>query len=273
MMHEGTNWYDPGASWRAKPRVGARSKPVETAERRPGRDAPGLSPRPGPGTLRHPSSCSNREASISDCILVFVRAPQAGRVKTRLAAQIGAEAALRVYRRLAEHAVELARSVGPDAAVRIHFTPVDADEAVRAWLGGGAEYLPQADGDLGGRMEAAFRAAFDAGHRRVVIIGSDLPGLTAELLGDAFGRLDRHPVVLGPAHDGGYYLLGLRGMVPEIFRDIPWSTREVFDATVARLAALGITPARLPVLGDVDVAADLPAGWREWALREGAVTA
>ncbi|HET7462289.1 MAG TPA: TIGR04282 family arsenosugar biosynthesis glycosyltransferase [Longimicrobium sp.] len=202
-----------------------------------------------------------------------MRAPQAGRVKTRLAAEIGDQAALRVYRRLAEHAVQEARAVGGDVALRIHFTPVDAGEAVGAWLGGGAEYLPQADADLGGRMEAAFRAAFAAGHRRVVIIGSDLPGLSADVLRDAFRRLDSHPAVLGPARDGGYYLLGLRGMVPEIFRDIPWSTGAVFERTVQRLAARGITPARLPVLGDVDVAADLPAGWREWALREGAVTA
>lgn len=204
---------------------------------------------------------------------MFVRAPEAGRVKTRLAAEIGDRAALRVYRRLAEHAVEQARAVGGGVALRIHFTPADAEDAVRAWLGDGAEYLPQADAELGGRMEAAFRAAFDAGHRRVVIIGSDLPGLMPELLRQAFARLDSHPVVLGPARDGGYYLLGLRGMVPEIFRDIPWSTGAVLGATVERLAALGITPARLPVLGDVDVAADLPGGWRDWALREGAVTA
>lgn len=203
---------------------------------------------------------------------MFVRAPEAGRVKTRLAAEIGAEAALCVYRRLAEHAVGEARAVGGGVALRIHYTPADAGEAVRAWLGGGAEYLPQAEADLGGRMEAAFRAAFAAGHRRVVIIGSDLPGLTAGVLRDAFDRLESHPVVLGPARDGGYYLLGLVTMLPELFRDIPWSTGVVLDATLRRMAALGLTPARLPVLGDVDVAADLPAGWREWALREGAVT-
>ena len=194
-------------------------------------------------------------------------------MKTRLAAEIGAEAALRVYRRLAEHAVNEARAAGAHAALRIHFTPADAGDAVRGWLGGGAEYLPQADADLGGRMRAAFEAAFAAGHRRVVIIGSDLPGLTADLLREAFRLLESHPAVLGPAWDGGYYLLGLRTMVPEIFHDVAWSTDAVFDATVARLASLGITPALLPVLGDVDVAADLPDGWREWAAREGTVAA
>lgn len=210
--------------------------------------------------------------AISDCILVFVRAPEAGRVKTRLAAEIGAEAALRIYRRLAEHAVAEARAVCTEVALRIHFTPADGGGAVARWLGGGAEYVAQADADLGGRMRAAFEAAFAAGHRRVVIIGSDLPGLTAGILRDAFAGLHHHPAVLGPARDGGYYLLGLRQMVPSIFTQIPWSTGEVFAHTLARLGEAGITPALLPVLGDVDVAADLPAGWRAWA-REGAEAA
>ncbi|HEU4561796.1 MAG TPA: TIGR04282 family arsenosugar biosynthesis glycosyltransferase [Longimicrobium sp.] len=221
-----------------------------------------------------PSPSAAARPVISDCILLFVRAPELGRVKTRLAAEIGARAALRVYRRLAEHAVAEARAVGDDVALRIHFTPANAGEAVRTWLGGeGAAYLPQADADLGGRMRAAFEAAFSEGHRRVVIIGSDLPGLTAELLRDAFAGLDHHPAVIGPAEDGGYYLLGLREMIPELFHGIPWSTGEVFGRTMAKLRSLGITPARLPALGDVDVAADLPDGWREWALEESGVAA
>lgn len=194
-------------------------------------------------------------------------------MKTRLAAEIGADAALRVYRRLAEHAVVEARAAGGDVALRIHFTPADAGEAVRAWLGDGATYLPQVDADLGGRMRYAFEAAFAEGHRRVVIIGSDLPGLTAELLRAAFDHLHHHPAVLGPANDGGYYLLGLREMMSELFHNIPWSTGEVFDRTMTKLRALGITPALLPALGDVDLAADLPRGWREWAMEESGVTA
>jgi rSAM/selenodomain-associated transferase 1 len=201
--------------------------------------------------------------SSSDAILVFVRAPEPGRVKTRLAAEIGPDAALRVYRRLAEHAVAEARAV--DASLRIHHTPADAGDAVRRWLGDGAIYLPQADADLGRRMEAAFRAAFDDGFGRVVIIGSDLPGLSADVLRDAFRLLDTHPVVLGPAIDGGYYLLGLRAMVPGIFRGIPWSTPDVLSRTLDVLDTLGITPALLAPLADVDEAADLPDGWREWA--------
>jgi len=197
---------------------------------------------------------------MPDAILVFVRAPEAGRVKTRLAAEIGAEAALRVYRRLAEHAVAEARALGAGAAVRIHYTPAEGGDAVRAWLGAGADYLSQADGDLGARMRAAFADAFAAGHPRVVIIGSDLPGLSAAMLRRALRLLDSHPAVLGPAADGGYYLLGLREMIPGLFDGIAWSTEGVLDATLARLAAAGCTPALLEPLRDVDVAADLPPG-------------
>jgi len=199
--------------------------------------------------------------TATPAILVFVRAPEAGRVKTRLAAEIGAEAALRVYRRLAEHAVAQARALVAEAAVRIHFTPPEGGDAVRAWLGTDADYLPQAEGDLGARMRAAFAEAFAAGHPRVVIIGSDLPDLSAAILRRALRLLDSHPAVLGPAADGGYYLLGLREMVPGVFDGIAWSTEGVFEATLGRLAAAGCAPALLEPLRDVDVAADLPAGW------------
>ncbi|HEX6748640.1 MAG TPA: TIGR04282 family arsenosugar biosynthesis glycosyltransferase [Longimicrobium sp.] len=194
-----------------------------------------------------------------------MRAPVVGRVKTRLAAEIGAEAALRVYRRLAEHAVAEARALGDEARVRVHFTPADAGEAVRAWLGGDAAYLPQAAGDLGARMRSAFEAAFAAGFGRVVIIGSDLPDLSRDTLRRAFALLDEHPAVVGPARDGGYYLLGMREMIQGIFDGVPWSTPAVLDATLARLRAAGVTAAMLETLTDVDEAADLPGGWREWA--------
>jgi hypothetical protein len=208
-----------------------------------------------------------------DAILVFVRAPEVGRVKTRLAREIGDEAALRVYRRLAEHAVAEARALGADVAVRIHYTPAGRGEAVRAWLGAGAAYLPQAEGDLGARMRAAFEAAFAAGHPRVLIIGSDLPDLSAEALRRALRLLDSHPAVLGPAADGGYYLLGLRRMVDGVFDGIAWSTEGVLDATLARLRAAGCEPAMLGTLRDVDAAADLPPRWRAWAHGEVEATA
>lgn len=216
----------------------------------------GASPGPGPAP------------STSAAILLFVRAPEAGRVKTRLAAEIGAEAALRVYRRLAEHAAAEARALAPGVALRIHVTPADAIGAVRGWLGGGAVYLPQSGDDLGARMRSAFEAAFAAGHERVVIIGSDLPDLSADALRRAFAALGSHRAVLGPARDGGYWLLGLREMVPGVFDGVAWSTDRVLAETLERLRAAGCEPALLEERGDVDRTADLPAGWRAWAMGE-----
>jgi uncharacterized protein len=192
-------------------------------------------------------------------LLVFVRAPRRGGVKTRLAAEIGEAAALRVYRRLAEHTMREARGSG--AAVRVHVTPDAAVGEAAAWLGPADAYLPQREGTLGERLSRAFRSAFAAGHGPVVVVGSDLPGLTARLLQGALRSLDRSPAVLGPAADGGYYLLGLRAPCPHAFEDIPWSTSGVLRATLQRLESAGIPPALLPTLRDVDRADDLPAGW------------
>ncbi len=197
-------------------------------------------------------------------MLVFVRAPELGRVKTRLAAAIGNPAALRVYRRLAEHTLREAAALADEGVqLRVHHTPADAGDAVRAWLGDGPVYLPQADGDLGARMEDAFARAFAAGAERGVIVGSDLPDLSADLLRRAFDALDAHPAVLGPARDGGYYLLGLTHPVPGIFDGIAWSTPGVLHATLKRFQAAEIEPAMLEELADVDEAGDLPAGWVE----------
>lgn len=193
---------------------------------------------------------------------MFVRAPAVGQVKTRLAAGIGREAALRVYRRLAEHTIREALAAGA-AQVRVHHTPPDAGEAVRVWLGGGPVLLPQAEGDLGARMRDAFARAFAEGFRRVVIIGSDLPGMQASLLCQALELLGEHEAVIGPAFDGGYYLLGLRAPVDGVFEDIEWSTSGVLSATLERLREAGIDPAMLEPLRDVDTVDDLPPGWLE----------
>ena len=195
---------------------------------------------------------------------MFVRAPEPGAVKTRLAAAIGPAAALAVYRRLAEHTLREAAALAAEGVeVRVHHAPADAGEAVRAWLGAGPRYLPQAEGDLGMRMRAAFARAFADGARQVVIVGSDLPAVSAELLLRAFELLDARPAVVGPARDGGYYLLGLTRLVDGIFDGIAWSTPEVLAATLARFRAAGVEPAMLETLSDVDEVEDLPEGWMD----------
>jgi rSAM/selenodomain-associated transferase 1 len=194
-------------------------------------------------------------------ILIFARVPELGRVKTRLAAEIGAEAALAVYIRLARHTVREALVLAPRVAIRVHFTPPDAGDAGR-WLGPEPTYIPQAEGDLGQRLDRAFRDAFTEGFTRVIVIGSDLPDLTTARLRNALAQLERNEAVIGPSFDGGYYLLGLRRLMPEIFRDITWSTATVFGETVERLRMAGVEPAVLETLRDVDRAEDLPKGWK-----------
>jgi uncharacterized protein len=203
-----------------------------------------------------------RSKPVRRVVLVFVRAPERGRVKTRLAASIGTEAALRIYRRLAEHTLREAEALAAeDVEIRVHYTPGDSGDAVRAWLDGSARYLPQADGDLGMRMEDAFARAFADGGEQVVIVGSDLPELRASLLRRAFELLDAHPAVVGPARDGGYYLLGLTRPVDSIFRGMEWSTPHVLAETLERFRAAGIHPPLLEELADVDEVEDLPSGW------------
>jgi uncharacterized protein len=191
-------------------------------------------------------------------VLIFVREPVRGRVKTRLAAEIGDTAALLVYRRLAERAVAAARGLGTGVEVRILHSPPGAGDAVRRWLGPGPRYLPQQEGDLGHRMRSAVDDAFAAGADRVAVIGSDLPGMSTDLLRRAFSLLDAAGAVLGPAADGGYYLIALDRPVPAAFDEVPWSTDRVLSTTVDRLRSVGIEPVLLETLRDVDRAADLP---------------
>jgi rSAM/selenodomain-associated transferase 1 len=197
---------------------------------------------------------------LTDCqVLIFARVPVLGCVKSRLAAGVGQPAALAVYREL------LAIT---DAAV------VAAAVPATVWLAGTAGSEPSAtetsewsahavrcqpEGELGERMTTAFAAAFAAGAGRVAIIGTDCPGLRASHLTQAFEALATAEVVLGPATDGGYYLLGLRQPQPELFENKAWSTASVLADTLADAQRLGLRVVLLPELRDVDDATDLAA--------------
>lgn len=195
----------------------------------------------------------------ADTLAVFVKAPVAGRVKTRLAAEIGARAAADLYRALARSTVAACVAASHDTAV--WFTPTQARPSIRDWLGdlAIAEYRAQPAGNLGVRLIAAFQHHFRAGARRVVLIGSDCPGIDAPLVSRAFTSLEEQEIVLGPAQDGGYYLIGLQRPEPRLFRGIAWSTDAVLTQTLARAGRLGLRWSVLPVLRDVDTTADAAA--------------
>ncbi len=191
-----------------------------------------------------------------DLLLVFVKEPSPGLVKTRLAEAIGAKAAAELYRLLAE---EVRRNTAPlaDEYRRLwFFTPPEARPAMDAWLAG-ETLIVQIPGDLGARMAAALAEAFRRGAERVLLIGTDVLGLSRALLSEAFASLRDHDLVLGPAHDGGYYLVGLNRPQPGLFTGIAWSTPSVLGATVERASALGLGVRLLTPLADLDTLEDL----------------
>ncbi|MBF9221913.1 TIGR04282 family arsenosugar biosynthesis glycosyltransferase [Hymenobacter ruricola] len=196
-------------------------------------------------------------------LLIFAREPALGRVKTRLAADIGPEGALAVYRELLGVTAAAVQAARVPATVWLAEAPAPAADAARPrpeWPGLPWRVQPAA-GDLGERMSHAFSEAFASGASRAVVIGTDCPGLTPELLLAAFDALAAHDVVLGPADDGGYYLLGMRELQPALFANKNWSTATVLPDTLADAARLGLSVAQLPVLHDVDSGRDL-AKWR-----------
>jgi rSAM/selenodomain-associated transferase 1 len=194
-------------------------------------------------------------------VLLFIKAPLPGNVKSRLAAAIGEEAALGLYRMLVLDAVEmLGKTPHP---VHLYYSPMDAREAVTGLLGTDIPLRPQTGADLGGKMEHAFRDAFAEGFSRVVLVGSDLPELDRGIIAEAFDALEREDAVLGPASDGGYYLIGFRRntLAARAFQGIPWSTPTVFGETMKVLQAGALRVHVLPMLHDLDTAADLKAFW------------
>ena len=188
-------------------------------------------------------------------LIVFVKAPRPAAVKTRLAESIGTEAACAAYRRLVETLLKQLRSL---RAVELCFSPDDAAAEIKGWLEEDWNSSPQGGGDLGQRLQSAFERAFATGVKRAVIIGSDCPAVTAEDIYEAWNGLWTHDVVLGPATDGGYWLIGLRRLQPGLFHQIPWSTETVFGETMKRIRQAGLDVQLLRELSDVDTAHD----WR-----------
>ena len=203
-------------------------------------------------------------------LIVFMRAPAAGRVKTRLIPALGAQGAAELHRRLVLRTLRTATAFCEPASVELELRYDGArDEALRHWLGDGWRFRAQCEGDLGARMADAFAAAFGDGARAAVIIGSDSPGLAPAHLAAAFDALSRTPAVFGPAVDGGYYLVGLARALPALFRGVPWGTDTVLADSLRILEREGApTPALLEPLADVDRPEDLAAWHRLEAAEE-----
>jgi rSAM/selenodomain-associated transferase 1 len=191
-------------------------------------------------------------------ILLFIKAPVRG-VKSRLAAVIGVETALELYKNFILDIIDTVRKTG--YPFRICYYPPDAGAEVSSWLAGQYRIMPQQGGDLGARMENAFIRCFSEGFERAILIGSDLPDLTPAVLQEAMASLAENDVVIGPASDGGYYLIGFHKhtLMPRVFRGIPWSTEMVFQETMAILQNSALSVYQAPTWNDVDTVEDLRA--------------
>ena len=193
--------------------------------------------------------------------IIFGRYPQPGRVKTRLAASIGNEAAADFYRLCAEHTF---RQLSPFQNSSVHFYCSDPDDLpkVNEWI---APYLfsiaAQTGASLGERMMNAFDSSFQQGSKKVIIIGTDAPDISSEILQSSIDALDTFDIVIGPALDGGYYLLGMKQLHGDLFKDIPWSTEDVFQKTIEKAHSHNLSVQLLPPLSDIDTIEDLTA-WR-----------
>ena len=197
---------------------------------------------------------------MTDRLLVFVKASRPGAVKTRLATALGDEGAALLYRAIAGEEIRRTIPRAGEYDRTFMFTPPDARAEIESWLPG-ERLEPQHGADLGARMSGAFVSAFAAGASRVAIIGSDVPACGREHVAEALRALDDHDVVLGPTHDGGYYLIALDRPRPALFQSIPWSTPSVLPATAERAGVLGLNVLMLDPLRDIDTLADLKAEW------------
>ncbi|KAF0182819.1 MAG: hypothetical protein FD164_1015 [Nitrospirae bacterium] len=184
---------------------------------------------------------------------VFLKYPAPGQVKTRLAASIGSEKAAEFYRELTELVLE--RTISPEQYRRILFiSPEERILDFVRWLPD-ETFLPQRGDTLGERMAAAVKMLLARGPR-AVLIGTDIPDLHAPLVAEAFAALEDHDLVIGPARDGGYYLIGMKHDYQLLFEGIAWSTPTVLTETVRKAGMLGLSCRLLPELSDIDTVED-----------------
>ena len=184
-------------------------------------------------------------------LLIFTRNPELGKVKTRLAKTIGNKAALNIYAFLLHKTEKISRKVNADKAVFYSVKIREND----IWNESVFQKYQQEGNDLGARMQHAFQKGFDAGYEKIIIIGSDLYDITTQDIDLAFDELTNNDVVIGPAEDGGYYLLGLQEMITPIFNNKEWGTSTVREETLKNLTNKKVK--LLDLKNDIDVYEDI----------------
>lgn len=201
---------------------------------------------------------------MQDHLIIFTRYPEPGKAKTRLIPTLGAEGAAQLHRRMTEHTIEQARHLSQlhPVSIEVYFTGGTVEQ-MQSWLGQDLHYREQSVGDLGERLIDAFQNTFGNRRENAIVIGTDCPKLDANLLATGFDKLKFHDLVIGAASDGGYYLIGLQNLVPDLFHNITWSTNVVLQQTLAVAQQFDLSIAHLPMLDDIDRPEDL-ANLKKW---------
>ncbi len=190
--------------------------------------------------------------SSKNALIIFVRNPILGKVKTRLAKDAGEEGALEIYKQLLQHTKEVALSAKTECFV-FYADYLNDDDL---WEKESFNKYLQPIGDLGERMQKAFEVVFSEGYQKACIIGSDCAELSTSILEQAFLELDQQDVVIGPSLDGGYYLLGMNKVHAKVFSEKKWSTETVFSSTLEDIKTLNLSYSLLPKLSDIDYLED-----------------
>ena len=191
----------------------------------------------------------------ADALIVFIKNPELGKVKTRLAADVGDASALEIYYQLLDHTRKVA--LGCQTTNYLYYSSyIDPEDE---WSSRKFHKRLQGGYSLGQRMKSALDEVLQQ-HNKAILIGSDCPGITYELIQVGFDMLRHNDVVLGPSMDGGYYLIGMSELHGDLFKKIPWSTEQVLPITRTKLKELDLRWDELPVLSDIDTVSD----WERW---------
>ena len=207
--------------------------------------------------------------ALSRCIILLVKYPEKGKVKTRLSAELGDETTQHLYKCFVSDLIGTLEQ--KRYTFKIAFYPPGSDKKIIPWLGSEHSYITQVGRDLGERMENAFKRTFLEGVKEVLVIGTDIPALTPPLINKALTALKKNDAVIGPCYDGGYYLIGFRKemFLPDVFKGIQWSTEEVFKDTMEIFTRKGYRVCVLPKLRDVDRIEDLRNFYKESKKKRG----
>ncbi|MGI2906120.1 TIGR04282 family arsenosugar biosynthesis glycosyltransferase [Tolypothrix sp. VBCCA 56010] len=201
-------------------------------------------------------------------LIIFTRYPEPGKTKTRLIPALGSVGAANLQRQMTEHTVSQVKQLQASTAISLEIRFAGGNlQLMQDWLGSDLVYQLQGEGDLGSRMMRSLLNSFQQNAEQVVIIGTDCPGVNPQILATAFEQLHVFDLVLGPAVDGGYYLIGLQQPFPELLNNIDWGTSQVLSQTVEIAHKLNLSLAYLPTLADVDRPEDLPI-WKRLGSRD-----